>query len=287
MPQAENMTNPDLGTWLTGKLRLLRNSSEFPSIELNAIAAHILQKNQAWIISHPETRLESPQLLELDNAFNRLINGEPLAYITGRRSFFGLDFEVNQHVLVPRPETELMVEMAIEWLEQNPGRWSIADIGTGSGAIAVALADRFDEANITAIDRSSDALLVAQANAARYHLTERVNFVQSDLLTNVDDQFDLILANLPYIPSQALDELPGLDYEPRTALDGGLDGLDLIRDLIATCPKNLCPKACMFLEIQYNQDKAVKEIAQDQFPQAMITIHQDLALLPRVVKIQL
>jgi len=286
-PPAESMTNPELGKWLTANVARLQGVTEFPSIEINAIAAYALQKSTAWIAAHPEARLDQAQLAFLGQAVERLTQGEPLAYITGKQAFFGLDLLVDQHVLIPRPETELLVEQAIGWLLGNPGRTRIADVGTGSGAIAVTLANQLPDLHITATDISAQALTVAKANAAKHCVTERIEFIETDLLEGIETRFDLILANLPYIPSQTLAGLPELGFEPRSALDGGADGLDLIRKLITTIEKKLLPKACVILEIQYNQGEDVTQIAAQQFPSAKISVHQDLASLPRVVIIQL
>ena len=281
------MTNLELGKWISVNITRLQGMTEFPSIEINSIASHTLQKSTAFIAAHPETRIDQVQLALLDQAVERLMKGEPLAYITGKRSFYGLDLAVDQRVLIPRPETELLVELAIDWIDSNPGRNNVADVGTGSGAIAVVLAKRFPDLHITAVDRSAQALALAESNAIEHQVAEQIKFEHTDLLTGIESRFDLILANLPYIPTQTLEDLPELMYEPRSALDGGTDGLEFIRKLIDTCEKKMLPKACMILEIQYNQDVVVPQIAAHQFPLAKISVHQDLASLPRVVKIQL
>jgi len=281
------MTNPELGKWISVNVARLQGVTEFPSIEIHAILAYALQKNTAWIAAHPETRLDQAQLVFLEQAVERLTQGEPLAYITGKQAFYGLELFADQHVLIPRPETELLVEQAIVWLKGNPGRTRVADVGTGSGAIAVTLANQLPDLQITATDISARALAVAEANAAKYYVTERIQFTETSLLDGVEACFDMILANLPYIPTQTLEGLPALGYEPRSALDGGADGLDLIRKLITTIEKKLLPKACVILEIQYNQGEDVTQIAAQQFPSAKISVHQDLASLPRVVIIQL
>ena len=287
MLPVECMTNPDLGSWVSAKIAQLQGNTEFPAIEVRAIVSYVLQKPVEWIVAHPATVLNYDQIKDLETATARLINGEPLAYITGRRSFFGLDLMVDKSVLVPRPETELLVDLAIDWLRSKPGRTRVADIGTGSGAIAIALANQIPALAITAIDSSEGALEVARANATRYNLEDRIDFLHNDLLEGVDREFDLILANLPYIPSPVVNQLAVVKHEPRYALDGGPDGLHFIERLIYTCKKNLVQNGCIFLEIQYNQENKVRKIALSQFPQAEISIFPDLAALPRVVKIQL
>lgn len=286
-PPAEIMTNPDLGSWLNRKVALLRGKTEFPTIEVNAIISHVLDKPIEWIISHPEESLNCDQLEKLEDSIDRLIAGEPLAYITGKRSFYGLDFFVDNRVLIPRPETELLVELAIAWLEGHPTMNRVIDVGTGSGAIAIVIADHFRTLHITAVDISPDALDVARSNAVLHQVRDRIEFIQSDLLEGLDKKFDLILANLPYIPSNILDNLKGLKFEPRIALDGGIDGLVQLTGIIDNCSKFVASKGCIILEMQYNQGDTVREFAAQRFPQATITIHNDLASLPRVVKIQL
>lgn len=285
-PPSENMTYPELGSWVSAKIAQLQEITEFPAIEVRAIASFVLQKPGEWIIAHPQTVLSEIQLETLEKAIARLNDGEPLAYITGKRSFYGLDLMVDKRVLVPRPETELIVDIAIDWVVRNPGRERIADIGTGSGAIALAIANRFPSLKITAVDSSSSALEVARANAALCHLDDRVEFLQNDLLDGVSEKFDLILANLPYIPSSTVNELAVIKHEPRSALDGGPAGVSIIERLIKTSKKNLALNGCIILEIQYNQGNRVQKIALNQFPQAEISIYSDLAGLPRVVKIQ-
>ena len=281
------MKRVDLGSWKIDHHNRLRGSSDFPEIELNAIASHILEKPVSWIVAHPETVLTEAQLRLLADAVARLLTGEPLAYITGRQAFYNLDFYVDPRVLIPRPETELLVEHAAAWLKEHPERKVVADIGTGSGVIAVTLAHLFPNIEVTAADVSPDALEVARKNAMLQHVEKQIKFVQSDLLGGVDRDFDLILANLPYIPTQTLKDLNDLRFEPRKALDGGSDGLDLIKKLLDQIPGFITPGGCAILEIQYNQHIAVGEIAGRRFPQAVVTYHKDLASLPRIIKIQL
>lgn len=281
------MKKVDLGSWISEKRALLRGSTDFPAIELNAIASHFLQKPTSWIVAHPEATLTVDQIKVMDGAILRLLAGEPLAYITGVRPFFGLDFLVDQRVLIPRPETELLVEQAIRWLEEHPGRRNAADIGTGSGAIAISLASHFSDLKITAVDISPAALEVAQKNACLHQVDKQIHFIQSDLLENVDGKYDIVLANLPYIPAQSLENLESLRYEPRSALDGGADGMALITKLIDTLPAKLAPEGCAIFEIQYNQHIAVKGLASRRFPQGKISVLEDLASLPRIVKIQI
>lgn len=285
-PPLANMKRVDLGNWKIRNHSRLHGKSEFPAIELNAIVSHILDKPVSYIVAHPEITLTTDQLRLLEDAVDRLLAGEPLAYITGRQAFFGLDFHVDQRVLIPRPETELLVDHAISWLKTHPESKNIVDIGTGSGVIAITLAHFFPHLEITSIDISPDALEIARINAAFYNVNHQIEFIQGNLLEGITRKFDLILANLPYIPTGTLVNLDVSRFEPRCALDGGADGLELIKKLIDHISGFINPGGCAFLEIQYNQHIAVGEIVARRLPQAVVTVHKDLASLPRIIKIQ-
>ena len=211
--------------------------SDTSFLDASVLLAHILEKPRSWVLAHPEVVLTEDQQKKLDNAFTRLEKGEPFPYVLGHWEFFGMDFDITPDVLIPRPETELLVEKAIAWLQASPARRTVADIGTGSGAIAVSIAVNVPDANILATDISQDALQVAQRNARKFNVDHRLEFVQCDLLPEMPEMFtteqhlDLICANLPYIPTQTLHDLPIYGREPTLALDGGEDGLDLFRRL--------------------------------------------------------
>jgi release factor glutamine methyltransferase len=279
------MKPSNIGEWIAQAATVIKGKTEFPQIEINAISAFILGKSREWIISHPETAIDDAQREKLDQAIRRLLAGEPLAYITGLRSFYGLDFRVDRSVLIPRPDTEILVEEVIAWFEEHPTRRSLADVGTGSGAIAVACADRFPDLKVTAIDISPAALDIARGNAVANHVAGQIEFIQNDLLEDFDGKFDIIAANLPYIPTTELNELEVVKFEPRLALDGGSDGLQYINRLLRQIEKNVHAGGCVFLEIEYNQIN-VMPIASQIYPRAEITIIHDLANLPRVIKIQ-
>jgi len=217
----------------------------------------------------------------------RRMQHEPVAYIVGRQAFYGLDFAVDRRVLIPRPETELLVECALAWLAAR-GAAVVADVGTGSGAIAVSLAVHAPDARISALDRSPGALDVARANAARHGFAARIDFRESDLLSGAPERIDLIAANLPYItPAEWPDLARGIaDYEPRMALDGGAEGLDLFRRLFAQAPANLAPGGALMLEIGWTQARAVSALAQAAFPAAAVRVRRDDADLERLVIVQ-
>lgn len=263
--------------------RLLR--SETPLMESQVLLSLVLGKPREWIITHNREELTSGQLSQLGAALDRLTEGEPLPYITGKRAFFGMDFLVNHDVLIPRPETELLVEEAIQWLNKNPLKRSAYDVGTGSGVIAVCLADAFADLKITAFDISNDALNVAQKNCSFYHHDDQITFRQNDLLENIQDRVDLITANLPYIPTDTLNSLTELRFEPRLALDGGRDGIKYIGPLMEQAAVLLHPGGLILLEIEATIAEIVEKSARTVFQNAQIDILFDYANLPRVAKI--
>lgn len=258
---------------------------EDAALATQVLLAHALEKPRAWVLAHPETILSPRQQRLLTRLLGDLALGTPLPYLTGRQEFYGLAFEVSPVVLIPRPETELLVERALEWLGSHPGRRRAADVGTGSGCIAVSLASRVPDLCILAVDRSWDALQVARRNAALNEVTQQITFLQGDLLSAAAGPFNLVCANLPYIPSHTLPTLPVAEFEPHLALDGGPDGLDAIRALLADAPRWLAPGGLLLLEMQFDQDKAVTALAQACVPGAQITVHADLAGLPRLAEI--
>ncbi|MDZ4158272.1 MAG: HemK/PrmC family methyltransferase, partial [Anaerolineaceae bacterium] len=201
--------------------------------------------------------------------------------------FFGLDFLVSPAVLIPRPETELLVEHAVQWLRQNPGRRLAADVGTGSGCIAISIANQIPDLTVLASDYSDAALRIARANVSRYRLDHRIHLVQADLMTAAAGSFDLVCANLPYIPTSTLEHLQVSRYEPRLALDGGSEGLDFIQKLLFDAVAKLAPGALFLLEIETRQADAVIRLARLSYPSAEATVIPDLAGIPRLLRIKL
>lgn len=242
----------------------------------------------------------------LDALIARRAKGEPLAYVLGRQEFFGREFLVDSRVLIPRPETELLVEAAVQWLRSRsagacpplgppvphqPSALTAADIGTGSGAIAVTLAAEYAPLSLYAIDRSGEALQVAQANAERHDVADRITFLRGDLLEPLPRGADLLLANLPYVASGYLPQWCGagqteLAWEPLAALDGGDDGLDVIRRFLDRAPAHLRPAGAVLMEIGYAQGPAVRGLAQAAFPSSQVGIRKDLAGHDRLVVIR-
>lgn len=246
-----------------------------------------LQKPKTWILAHPEFLVNSEALASIKQFTLRLLKGEPLPYITNQQEFYGLPFIVSPAVLIPRPETELLVENAIKWLKANPQARSVLDVGTGSGCIAITLAKTFSELIFTAIDISLDALKIAKINAERNDVMQHINFLESDLLFSVDGNFDVMCANLPYIPTSKLRQVNSLAYEPRLALDGGEDGLLLIRKLLLQAAGHINSPGLILLEIEESTGEAALEVAKQTFPDAAIVLQRDLADKERLISISL
>ena len=212
---------------------------------------------------------------------------EPVARITGRREFWGLDFEITPAVLVPRPESELLVETALARLGDRAARWAVADVGTGSGCLAVALARELPRARVTATDISPEALAAARRNAARHGAEDRVAFHRADLLDGLPGPYDLIVSNPPYVPDAVIDTLtPEVSrHEPAAALQGGPDGLTTVRRLVAAAADRLRPGGWLVLEIGAGQSGDAAVIAQ-RAGMRVVDVRPDLQGIPRAVVMQ-
>ena len=252
------------------------------------LLAHILAIPRAALLAHPEHTLTAEQSAMFRALIVRRAAGEPVAYLTGTRAFYDRAFRVTPDVLIPRPETEHLIAQALAWAIGRSAL-RIVDVGTGSGAIAVTLAAHLPDAHVWAVDVSAAALAVARENAARQGVADRVTCVQGDLLAPAvaaQRRADLIAANLPYIARPDLDALAVSHWEPRLALDGGPDGLDLIRRLLADVPRVLAPDGLLLLEIGAEQGAAVCALAQQALPGAVVRTAADYAGLDRVVSVQ-
>ncbi len=265
--------------------RLGNEGVDSPRLDAELLLAHVLGVNRAVILARPDQPLKPKELTRYRDLVTRRANREPLAYILGHREFYGLDFAVDPRALIPRPETELLVEHALSIARQHDLPLQIADVGAGSGAIAVTLAVHLPRATLYALDASAGALAVVAENSRRHHVVRRVRCLQSDLLLALPGPVDLITANLPYVTSEEWQDLiPEIrDHEPRAALDGGPDGLDLIRRLLTTAGSYLCPGGALLLEIGASQGVAVTTLASKYFPQARVQVHPDYAGLDRLV----
>ncbi len=260
-----------------------------PRLDAQLILAHLLSMTREQLIAHDEAALSPEQAAAYAKLVGLRAHGMPIAYILGKRSFFDREFTVTSHVLIPRPETELIVEKALAWVQAH-GRQSdpllrVVDIGTGSGVIALSLAARLPAARVLATDFSAAALQVAQHNGRDLR---NVRFMQGDLLAGIGGQFDVICANLPYIATAELDVLEVAKFEPAIALDGGKDGLALVRRLLKQAPSRLAQPGILLLEIGADQGAAVLAASHEAFPHgAQISLHQDHAALDRVLQVLL
>jgi len=264
-----------------------------PRAEATWLLADCLGVARAWVMGHPEAVITPEVALEADRRVERRAAREPFAYVVGHKEFFGLDLEVGPDVLIPRPETELLVDAALSAAhhlgEGNGSTPLVADLGTGSGAIAIALAARIPALRILALDRSREALDVARRNAQRHGVADRIEFRSSNLLDSVEERLDLLVANLPYVPSATIHQLePEVrDYEPRSALDGGPDGTALIRGTLEAAFTRLAQRAVLLFEIGEGQGEALESLARRLYPQASVRVVRDYAGLERILSVQL
>jgi len=275
----------------------LRATSETPRLDAELLLAYVLGWARARLLAEGRLALTEAQATAFYELVTRRAALEPVAYLIGHKEFYGIDFLIDRRALMPRPETELLVELALDVARtenQKPrtdisgsvlgSRFSVLDLGTGSGAIAIALARHLPEARIVAIDISPDALALARQNVARHGLTERVRLLQGDLFGPLTEPVDMIVSNPPYTILADIDE--GVRrYEPHLALDGGADGIDLYRRLLGQAPDYLRPGGVILLEIGATQAAVVMDLARRAFPAAIISAHQDLAGRDRVVVI--
>lgn len=287
---------------LTIKSRLAPYT-DTPSLDAQVLLAHLTKQPRAWLLAHPEAPLSPPQRQHLEDALQQLEGGLPLPYLLGAWEFFGLTFKVTPAVLIPRPETELLVETALEWLKPSPSPagkgarlsferrgegFHAADVGTGSGCIAISLAVHCPRLHLLATDLSPAALNIARHNAQTHQVSDRITFLETDLLPpNLPPStFHLICANLPYIPTATLHTLTIYGREPTLALDGGPDGLALIERFLTQAATSLAPGGLMLLEIETTHGESAPTLARQHFPTADIKVKPDLAGHPRLLCIQ-
>ncbi len=263
----------------------LEKTSDTPGLDAEVVLAHLLEKPRSWVMAHPEASLTGDDPDTLESLVARLERGEPLPYVLGSWEFFGLEFEVSDAVLIPRPETELLVERAIAWLQSHPEFDHVADIGTGCGCIGIALAANVPGLKVTSTDISPQALEIARRNAAKNGVEAQIEFIRQDLFPP-DSKFNLIVSNPPYIPTDTLQKLPIFGREPTLALDGGADGLGLIRRILNEAPVRLAPGGLLLMELEASEGSAVLSIAYDIFSEAEIHLHKDLAGRERLLEIQ-
>lgn len=293
------MSHAAIDSILPALNRRLEAHSETASLDAQVLIAHVIDRPRTWVLAHPEHELDHSQIQDLQSLAARFEDGEPLPYILGRWEFFGFQFDLSPAVLIPRPETEVLVERALKWLRANPARRCIIDVGTGCGCIGISLAIKIQNLDVTASDISAPALDVARGNAHKHGVSDRIQFLQCDLLDRLTIEgshelssdlemraYDLICANLPYIPSADLASLRVAKFEPRLALDGGPDGLVLIRRLLGQAEERLSPGGALLLEIEERQGQDARAAALAAFPNAQIELFSDLSGRERLLQIQ-
>ncbi len=285
-----------IGGALGAATRRLANAGlATPRLDAELLLRHVLGIDRTALFLRAPDPISPDAVVAVDVLLARRLAGQPIAYLTGQRGFLGLSLTVTPDVLVPRPETEQLVEWARDWLgHQGRERATVVDVGTGSGAIAIGLASLLPtgwSGRIIAVDVSVAALLVATANWARVRSdlvaasgsAADIAFQPSDLLEAITGPVDLVLANLPYLTPEQVDGNPDLAAEPRLALDGGSDGLDLVRRLIKDLPRALAPGGAVALELDPTQTDAVAALLRDAEPEATVESMNDLAGQARIV----
>jgi release factor glutamine methyltransferase len=279
-------------TILQGAHRLRQAGVPEARREAGSLVAHVIGRDRSFILSHADDAIDEQQAERFHQYLERRAQGEPLQYITGLQEFFGLEFEVTKDVLIPRPETELLIETALK-LVAGTADLLICDVGTGSGCIVITLLHELKQARAIAIDISPATLLIAQRNAARHRVIERVEFLRSDCFAGLNlrepgqSSFDLITSNPPYVEESAIAGLQRevRDFEPRLALAAGADGLDIIRRLLVEAPGYLKTDGHFLFEIGFNQAEAVEQLLDPKI-WSLIDIFKDLQGIPRTVALQ-
>jgi release factor glutamine methyltransferase len=262
-------------------------SGDDARLEAEVLLAHALGSDRAHVLASLSQAVPSDVVESFESLLNRRLAREPLAYIVGVREFFGLELECAPGALIPRPETEMLVEIALEELSQRDRALAVADIGTGTGAVAVAIARSSGGSNVVATEASQRALPIARRNAEHHGVAGSVHLVLCDLLRGLRT-FDVIVANLPYVADVEWDGLsPEIrEHEPREALAGGADGTDVLRAMLTQAPEHLASGGLLVLEIGATQGAAMRDAASCAFPDARVSVIKDFAGLDRVVVVR-
>ncbi len=265
--------------------RLTAGGVDSPRFDAEILLAHVLGWRRLTLYVDSKKILPLEKILRFDELIARRLKKIPVAYLTGVREFMGLSFAVNEHVLIPRPDTEILTEFVGEFLRGRGGSTSFADLGTGSGAIAVSILKFVESARASAVDISEQALAVAEFNAAKFHVDDRAEFFCGDMFAPLEGKiFDAIVSNPPYIPTSELATLQAeVTCEPRLALDGGIDGLNFYRRIISDAPNFLVAGGLLAVEVGINQSAAVKNLLANDERFSDVEILRDLSELERVV----
>ena len=265
-----------------GRKVLAGSDADDADLEAEVLLRYRLGISRTFLFTNPGKEIAPDEYAAYLALLERRQAGEPVAYITGTREFYGLEFTVNPSVLIPRPETELLVETAVGIFRKKKYRTGV-DVGTGSGCIAASLAYHVPDAVLYAVDISPEALETARVNSRNHRVEERITFLQGDLLEPLPERVDLIAANLPYIDDAGMPVVNTRGYEPDLALRGGSDGLSLIRRLIGQAGGKLTRGGSLLLEIGFGQAGAVCLLLEAAFPGKKPMVMKDLAGIDRVV----
>ena len=272
--------------WLKGVDQLKEYSITDSALECELLVRSALGYTKSDFYSHlPDTVTEHEMLL-INQLIERRLIGEPTPYILGTKEFYGIDFNVSKDVLIPRPETELLVDLSLNQIKEG---CLIADIGTGSGCIAVSIASHLPNLKIIAVDKSIDALRMARKNIMMHDMMDRIDLVNSDLLTAFKPglKFDLIVSNPPYVPKDIYETLDKeIQLEPTIALNGGTDGLDIIRCLLQQANIMLSDGGSLLFEVFSDNSNEAFRLTSELIPMSKVTMHTDLLGLPRVIEAQ-
>ncbi|MCY4410642.1 MAG: peptide chain release factor N(5)-glutamine methyltransferase [Caldilineaceae bacterium] len=270
--------------------RLSDSGSDSARLDSQVLLAHVLKQNRSWLFAHHEHELSDRDCRRYADLITRRRRREPVAYLLGRKEFYGLEFAVDRRVLIPRPETELLIDLVLAQIGDRTGRpVVVADVGTGSGAIAITVAVHAPEVKVYGTDVSRDALDVAEENKRRLTPDGGPLFLEGDLLSPLPEPADIIVANLPYIADE---EYSGLqsdvrDYEPRLALKAGAEGLDLIERLLQQLSSKVQSGGAVLLEISPRQGEVVQEMAQQLRPKpSYVGLRRDYSGLVRMVTLE-
>jgi release factor glutamine methyltransferase len=277
------------GARRSGERRLRQAGVDTPGLDAEVLLRHLLGVDRATLFARLAEPIEPATFAAYLSLIAERARGVPVAYLTGEREFMGLPFAVSADVLVPRPETEILVEWALDWLAGRPHA-TVVDVGAGSGAIALSIAALLPpghDGSIIAIDVSGSALTIAARNRTRLGLDYRVALLPGSLLDPIAAPVELILANLPYLRPEQIADNRELAAEPRLALDGGADGLALVRQLLDSAPRVIAPGGAIGLEIDPEQRLPVVDLSRAMFPTARIDVLPDLSGLARHVVVQL
>lgn len=262
---------------------LKQNNIENSTLKAKILLANILNVKKEYLLIHSEEEVKQEDKIKYENCIKELIKGKPLQYITNKQEFMGLNFYVDENVLIPQPDTEILVEKAIE-IAETTQKNKILDMCTGSGCIAISLAKKINNAQITAVDISNSALNVANKNVINNNVENKIIFINSDMFNNIEEKFDIIVSNPPYIETETINKLEiEVQNEPHLALDGGIDGLKFYKIIANNAFEYLNENGYLLLEIGYNQQNSVTQLLQDIGKYKNIETIKDLGGNYRVV----